>query len=73
MRVEFVGRWIKGYGRFMKTMETVKLLEEHPEIVRKLEIIKFFNEFGARATKQAFQASRSTIYGWKQDLKASGG
>jgi transposase InsO family protein len=73
MRVEFAGRWLKGYGRFMKTMETVKLLKEHPEIVRKLEIIKFFNEFGARATKQAFRTARSTIYGWKRDLNASGG
>lgn len=73
MRVEFVGRWIKGYGRFMKTMDTLKLLKEHPEIVRKLEIIKFFDEFGAKATKQAFRAARSTVYGWKKSLRASGG
>lgn len=73
MRVEFVGRWIKGYGRFMKTMDTVKLLKDHPEIVRKLEIIKFFDEFGERATAQAFQAARSTVFGWKHTLKAQGG
>ena len=48
----------------------------HPKrecIERRLEIIKFFDEFGAKATRKAFRKSRSTIYLWKQKLKVSGG
>ena len=73
MRLEFVGRWIFGYGRFMKTMSTLKMLKEHPEIEQKLEIIKFFRQFGDNATKQAFKTSRSTVFGWKKALRESGG
>lgn len=46
----------------------------HPkrEIVEKrLEIIKFFDEFGFRATKRAFGKGRSTIFLWKQKLRKS--
>lgn len=73
MRREFVGRWIKGYGRFMKSMDTLRLLKEHPEIERKLEVIKFFDDFGEKATRRAFKVGRSTIFGWKRALKTSGG
>ena len=49
---------------------------EHPKrksIEQRLEIIKFCDEFGFKATKQAFGKSRSTIYLWKQKLKKANG
>lgn len=49
---------------------------EHPKresIERRLEIIKFFDDYGALASKRAFGKSRSTIYLWKQKLRKSGG
>ncbi len=49
---------------------------EHPNrvcIEKRLEIIKFFDEFGKEATRRAFGKSRSTIYLWKQKLQKSGG
>ena len=42
-------------------------------IEKRLSIIKFFDEFGAGATRKAFSKSRSTIYLWKRKLKLSGG
>lgn len=42
------------------------------EIETRLKIIRFFDDYGAEATKQAFGKSRSTIYLWKQKLRASG-
>ena len=49
---------------------------DHPKresIEKRLEIIKFCDEFGFKATKLAFGKSRSTIYLWKQKLKKAGG
>ncbi len=57
-------------------MKYVHDVFDHPKresIEKRLEIIKFCDEFGFKATKQAFGKSRSTIYIWKQKLKNSGG
>ena len=48
----------------------------HPKresIEKRLDIIKFFDEFGAEATRRAFDKGRSTLYLWKQKLKKSEG
>lgn len=37
----------------------------------RLEAIKFFEEFGLKATKKAFKVSKSTLYRWKKVLKDS--
>jgi len=42
-------------------------------IEERLKIIQFFDEFGAEATRKAFNKSRSTIYLWKQKLKRANG
>ena len=62
-----------GYSRFMKYVHDVL---DHPKrgiIERRLEIIDFFDEFGAEATRRAFVKGRSTIYLWKQKLKKASG
>ena len=62
-----------GYRGFMKYFNDVF---EHPKreaIEQRLEIIKFFDDYGALATKRAFGKSRSTIYLWKQKLKKADG
>jgi putative transposase len=49
---------------------------DHPQkeaIEKRLEIIKFFNDYGTKATRRAFGKSRSTIFLWKQKLNKSGG
>jgi len=49
---------------------------DHPKketIEQRLEIINFFDDYGAGATRRAFGKGRSTIFLWKQKLKKSGG
>ena len=48
----------------------------HPKkgvVEQRLEIIKFFADYGPEVTRRAFGKSRSTIFLWKQKLKMSGG
>ena len=63
----------KAYIHFMKYVADYL---DHPQkavIDQRLEILKFFDEFGMEATKRAFHKSRSTIFLWKQRLAKSGG
>ncbi len=62
-----------GYSRFMKYINNILDHPKSKEIEARLKIIEFYDKYGAAATKQAFSKSRSTIYLWKQKLKASGG
>lgn len=57
-------------------MQFINNILDHPKresIERRLEIIKFFDDYGKEATRRAFGKSRSTIYLWKQKLKKAGG
>ncbi len=62
-----------GYSRFMRYVNDVL---DHPRkeaIEQRIEIIKFFEDYGAEATRRAFGKARSTIFLWKGKLKKSGG
>jgi transposase InsO family protein len=51
-------------------------IASHPKrecIEKRVEIIKFFDDYGKEATRRAFGQSRSTVYLWKQKLKKAGG
>ena len=57
-------------------MQFINNILDHPKresIEKRLEIIKFCDEFGFEATRRVFSKSRSTIYLWKQRLKKGGG
>ena len=62
-----------GYSRFMKYVHDVFDHPRRESIEKRLEIIKFFDDYGAEASKRAFDKSRSTIYLWKQKLKQADG
>lgn len=62
-----------GYHRFMNYIYNISNHPKKQEIEKRLEIIKFFDEFGQEATDRAFAKSRSTIFLWKQKIKRSGG
>jgi len=62
-----------GYSRLMQYINNIL---DHPKckiIETRIKIIKFFDDYGQEATKQAFGKSRSTIYLWKQKLKKAEG
>lgn len=57
-------------------MKYIYDIQNHPQkeqIEERVRIIKFFDEFGARATKKAFHKARSTIFLWKKKLKEGNG
>ena len=62
-----------GYSRFKK--QSSKSVNHYRQeiIEERLRIIQFFDEFGAEATRKAFDKSRSTIYLWKQKLRKANG
>jgi transposase InsO family protein len=63
----------KGYIHFMNYIADYW---DHPQkgiIEKRLEILKFYDEFGMEATRRAFRKSRSTIFLWKQKLAKAGG
>ena len=62
-----------GYHRFMNYIYNISNHPKKEEIEKRLEIIKFFDEFGQKATSKAFGKKRSTIYLWKQKLKKEDG
>jgi len=62
-----------GYSRFMKQSVNTINHSRQEIIEERLRIIQFFDEFGAEATRKAFNKGRSTIYLWKQKLKKANG
>ena len=57
-------------------MRYINNILNHPKreaIEQRLKVIEFCDEYGMEPTKKAFGKGRSTIYLWKQKLKASGG
>ncbi len=64
---------VKGYIHLMKVLDDVTGHPKRALIEKRIEIIKFFDEFGQEAARRAFGKSRSTIYLWKQKLKKANG
>jgi len=61
--------YISGYFKDFKRLNKYSLLKSYPkaEIIKyRLQIIEFFNKYGATATKDAFNVARSTVYLWKK-------
>jgi len=64
MRLMYIGN--AGYYRYMQFKQYLKLISGNQIISEKLSIINFCDKYGFRATKDAFNISRSTIYNWKK-------
>ena len=70
-KIHFLGKGIIGYGRYMKYKEYLKVITQNEIVSERLRIINYFDGYGARATKEAFSFSRSTIYCWKRTYRLS--
>lgn len=55
-----------GYYRYMRFKQYLKLISGNQIINEKLSVINFFDNWGSKATKEAYGISRSTIYDWKR-------
>ena len=65
--------FVVGYAR--KAMY-IQDITHHPQkhvIEHRVKLLAFYDEFGARATKQAFNMSRATIFNWKKKLNTNQG
>lgn len=71
MRIIYKYRWIRGartlydYGIRHNHMITTKAEQ-------RLKILRFWKQYGLKATKDAYDASRSTLFSWKKTYKDSG-
>jgi transposase InsO family protein len=71
---EYVEKYFRsGYRRFMKHSTNRKDHSQQQLIEERLKIIRFFDEYGADATRKAFNKGRSTVFLWKQKLKNANG
>lgn len=64
---------VRGYIHLMRFLDDVT---DHPQrecINHRVEIIRFFDDYGADVTRRAFDVSRATIYLWKRKLKNADG
>ena len=71
-RLRFVGEGIVGYGRYMKYKQYLSTITHNQIVQERLEIIKFFDRYGAEAAREAYGYSRSTIYLWKKRYREAG-
>lgn len=72
-RTRFLFKGICGYRKFMKIAYDLTQYQSHPEVAERLKIITFFDHYGLAPTRDAFGVGRSTIFLWKQKLKAGRG
>lgn len=70
-KIHFLGKGIIGYGRYMKYKEYLKVVTGNEVVSERLRIMNYFDEYGARATQEAFSFSRSTVYSWKKAYRLS--
>ena len=73
MQVISLRRYFRGYNWLMRHLSE---LANHPQrkiIEERINIIKFFDQHGEQATREAFGKARSTVFLWKKRLRDGGG
>jgi len=75
MQQIYLNHWFRGYNRLMKYISDITHLKEKDQIIirERIRILKFFDQFGETATKEAFGYCRSTIFLWKKTIEQAGG
>ena len=71
MQVQHVGHRIRGFYRLADYALRWGMIA--PDAQRRLQILDFWRRHGLDATREAFQVSRRTLFGWRAKLKAEGG
>jgi transposase InsO family protein len=69
----FMYGFVTGYARSAMNIEDITHHKDRAIIEHRIKVLNFFDCYGAIATKEAFGFSRSTVYLWKQTLKANNG
>jgi len=66
---------IKGFysRRFQDMLASLRKFEGSEVAEQRMKIIKFYEQYGEKATKEAFGADRKVISRWRKRLKDGGG
>jgi putative transposase len=72
-RTVFMYGFVTGYARNAMNIEDITHHKDRKVIEHRIKVLNFFDCYGTAATKEAFDASRSTVYLWKQTLKTNNG
>jgi hypothetical protein len=66
---------IKGFysRRFQNMLASLRKFEGSEVAEQRMKIIKFYEQYGEKATKEAFGADRKVISRWRKRLKDGGG
>jgi hypothetical protein len=64
---------MRGYRRFKKMLYSLRVFGRDEVAQQRMKIIKFYEQYGEEATKEAFGADRKVISRWRKRLKGSGG
>ena len=64
---------IRGYRRIKEMLYSLRKFEGSEVVQERMRIIKFYKQYGEKATKEAFGADRKLISRWRERLKESGG
>ena len=69
----FMYGFVTGYARKAMYIQDITHHKDRKVIEHRLKVLNFYDRYGLEATKEAFQVSRSTIFGWRKKLKDNQG
>ena len=65
--------WIKGWRRLQKMLASLERFDKSEVAKQRHKIIRFYEQYGEAATKEAFGADRKVIHVWRNRLRRSDG
>lgn len=72
VRAHFLGKWLKGYGRYMKFKHDLAITQANYIVSQRLQAIVLLEEHGFKAVQTAYGVSRPTVYRWRRRWISSG-
>ena len=69
----FMYGFVTGYARKAMYIQDITHHKDRAIIEHRIKVLNFYDRYGPEACKEAFSVSRSTVYLWKQKLKANQG
>ena len=71
MNITFKYKWCPGYGRLYDyALKHNHMITE--DVQQRLKIMRFWKEYGLKATTDAYGVKRSTLYNWQKAYRDSG-
>ena len=72
-RIRHIFPRFPGYNSWMRKVISCGAFADSDTAQYRLKVVKYFQQFGIKATLSAFPVKRSTVFLWQKTLKESGG